>query len=291
MSSTSLLPVEIDDCQTYVSQKSDSDQFHDTPAARATISTWIFASSPITLHDVDTLPTLFCLTNGHPEHAGSLQSFPESPESRPHLPSVHLISSADVIRHINRNGILPPENVHPVGEVNGVTIAGVVVTEFQWVHMPLFPPGLRENTKQVFQHLTHPVKLVRIGMLGLSLPKNAPQLGFHIAFPDGTSVLNYSEGVHRHTNAAEVERVAQNHPAGTLVFAVEPGDAEAIPRWVESPDSKVVYFYEVHQPWRDMFHLPYLDLDRFAQKMSTRFPAKTFRALMESGETTATVAG
>ncbi len=236
------------------------------------------------------LPKLFCLTHGHPEHAGSLQSFLESPEARPHLPNVHLISSAEVIRHINRNGILASENVHPVGDGDSVAVAGVVVTVFQWVHMPLLPPGLREKTEYLFQLLTHPIQLVRIGMLGLSLPMNAPQLGFHIAYPDGTSALNYSEGMHRLTNAAEVERVARNHPADTLLFAVEPDDAEAIPRWVELLKPKGVYIYEAHRPWRDMFHLPFIDLDSFAQQMSTKFPEKTIHALTRAGDVTATVA-
>lgn len=237
-----------------------------------------------------TLPKLFCLTHGHPEHAGSLQSFLESPEARPHLPNVHLISSADVIRHINRNGILPPENVHPVSEGDCVTVAGVRVTVFRWIHMPLLPPGLREKAEYIFQLFTHPVQLIRIGMLGLSLPMNAPQLGFHIAYPDGTSALNYSEGMHRLTHAAEVKSVARKHPADTLLFAVEPDDTEAIPHWVELLDPKDVYIYEAHRPWRDMFHLPFIDLDNFAQQMSARFPTKTFHALTKAGDVTAPVA-
>lgn len=58
--------------------------------------------------------TILCVTHGHPEHAGSLQAFLEAPEARPCLASIHLISSPDVIQHVNRHSILAPENIHPV---------------------------------------------------------------------------------------------------------------------------------------------------------------------------------
>jgi hypothetical protein len=125
--------------------------------------------------------------------------------------------------------------------------------------------------------------LLRIGMLGLRLPMNAPQLGFHIAYPDGTTVLNYSEGVHRLTDPGEVQRVAQKLPADMLFFAVEPDDVKAIPRWVEMLAPKEVYLYEAHRPWRDLFHLPFIDLYKYAHELSRGFPQIMFDALVIPG--------
>lgn len=227
---------------------------------------------------------LFCLTHGHPEHAGSLQKFLEAPESRPYLANIHLISSPEVIRHINRYNVLAPENVHPVKNSESVTIEGVKVTVFTWVHMPLLPPGLRGKLEYIFQLLIHPIDLIRIGTLGLSLPMNAPQLGFHITYPDGTTVLNYSEGVHRLTNPDEVAQVAHDLPADMLFFAVEPDDVEAIPRWVEQLAPKVVYMYEAHRPWRDLFHLPFIDLNAYIPELSKHLPQITFRTLTNAGQ-------
>ena len=227
---------------------------------------------------------ILCLTHGHPEHAGSLQALLESPDARPCLRNVHLISSPDVVQHINRHGILPPENVHPVRNGERVTIAGVTVTAFSWVHMPLLPPGLRHKIDYILQLAIHPVDLIRIGTSGLRLPMNAQQLGFHIAYPDGKTVLNYSEGVHRLTDAREVEQVAQNLPARIVLFAVEPDDAQAIPRWVEMLAPKEVYLYEAHRPWRDLFHLPFIDLNDYARKLSERFGAIAFTALTSAGQ-------
>jgi len=229
-------------------------------------------------------PILFCLTHGHPEHAGSLQALLEAPEARAYLPNVHLISSPDVIRHINRNGILRPENVHDVKDGETITIEGVKVTAFTWVHMPLLPPGMREKIEYIFQLLIHPIDLVRIGTLGLRLPSNAPQLGFYIAYPDGTTVLNYSEGVHRLTSPKEVEQIAKNYPADMLFFAVEPDDAAIIPRWVEMLSPEEVYIYEAHRPWRDLFHLPFIDLNEYANELSKRFHLMAFSAMTKEGQ-------
>ncbi|MBZ0303117.1 MAG: MBL fold metallo-hydrolase [Anaerolineae bacterium] len=227
---------------------------------------------------------LFCLTHGHPEHAGSLRAFLEAPEACPYLPNVHLISSPDVLQHVNRHGILAQENVHSVKDGESVTIAGVKVTAFTWVHMPLLPPGLRPKVEYLFQLILHPIDLIRIGTLGLRLPRNAPQLGFHIAYPDGTTILNYSEGVHRLTNPREVERIARTLPADILFFAVEPDDAAAIPRWVEMLAPREVYVYEAHRPWRDLFHLPFIDLNLYTCNLSERFETVAFSALTRTGQ-------
>lgn len=230
-------------------------------------------------------PVILCLTHGHPEHAGSLQALLERPELRPYLHNIHLVSSPDVVQHINRGAVLAPENVHPVADGQSVVIAGVRVTVFTWVHMPLLPPGLREKLEYLFQLAVHPLDLIRIGLLGLRLPMNAPQLGFHVLYPDGATVLNYSEGLHRLTDAAEVEAVARSLPANLLLFAVEPDDVQAVPHWVEKLAPKAACIYEAHRPWRDTFHLPFIDLETYAAELSGRFPQMRFCALTGSGQT------
>lgn len=228
-------------------------------------------------------PIILCLTHGHPEHAGSLEAFLKAPEARRHLPNVHLISSPDVVKHINRHGILASDNVHPVHDGESVTIDGIKITSFTWVHMPLLPPGLRDKVEYILQLILHPLDLLRIGTSALRLPMNAPQLGFHIAYPDGTTVLNYSEGVHRLTDPREVQQVAEKLPADLLFFAVEPDDVKAIPRWVEMLAPKEVYLYEAHRPWRDLFHLPFIDVRDYARELSKGFPQITFDALVVPG--------
>lgn len=227
-------------------------------------------------------PSILCLTHGHPEHAGSLKELLEAPQMRAYLKNIHLASSEDVVKHINRNHVLAPDNVHVLHDGETAMIAGVQISAFTWVHMPLLPPKFSDKLEYVFQLMIHPIDLIRIGLLGLSLPMNAPQLGFHITYPDGNTVLNYSEGVHRLTNAQEVEAVSRRLPADVLMFAVEPDDAQIIPRWVEMLAPKKAYLYEAHRPWRDVFHLPFIDVQAYAAELAERFPEMRFHALTES---------
>lgn len=227
---------------------------------------------------------ILCVTHGHPEHAGSLRAFLEAPQARQSLAKVHLISSPGVIKHINRNDIFAPERVHSIKNNESVSIDGLTITSFSWVHMPLLPPAFRDKVEYIFQLIVHPIDLIRIGLLGLRLPMNAPQLGFHITYPDGTTVLNYSEGMHRLTAPKEVEKIAKNYPSDMLFFAVEPDDVEAIPRWVKMLVPKDVYLYEAHRPWRDTFHLPFIDLNDYADELSAGFNQMTFSALTKIGQ-------
>ncbi|HRE46644.1 MAG TPA: MBL fold metallo-hydrolase [Aggregatilineales bacterium] len=228
-------------------------------------------------------PKLLCVTHGHPEHAGSLRRFLEAPEARPYLENIHLISSPAVTAHINRRNILLPANVHRIKAGESITLNEIKITAFTWVHMPLLPPGFKHKVDYLLQLALHPFDLLRIGSQGLRLPMNAPQLGFHVRYPDGTTVLNYAEGVHRLTNPQEVQRVARILPADMLLFAVEPDDAESIPRWVEMLSPQEVYLYEAHRPWRDLFHLPFIDLEVYRQRLQQQFQTIVFHALTQPG--------
>lgn len=226
---------------------------------------------------------ILCLTHGHPEHCGSLRRFLLAPQARPYLSRTHLVSSPPVVAHIQRGGVLPPQQVHSVGEGDRVIIGGVHITAFSWRHLPLLPSGLRPSLEYLAHLASRPLDLVRIGLAGLQLPMNAPMLGFHIRFADGQTVLNYAEGLHRLTDPLEVQNVARALPAEALLFAVEPEDVDALPHWVEVLRPQRVYLYEAHRPWRELFRLPYVDLNDYACQLSGRFPTIHFQALPHPG--------
>ena len=230
----------------------------------------------------DAATIILCLTHGHPEHAGSMRELLAAPGAR--LDGVHLVSSPDVVAHVNKDGLLSDARVHGIADGETITVAGVELTTFIWQHMPLLPPGIWPKVEYAFQLLSHPFDLVQIGLSGLRLPANAPTLGFHVVFADGTRVLNYAEGLHRMTNPDEVATNAARFPAETLLFAVEPDDTADIPRWVDALGPSRAYLYEAHRPWRELFGLPYVDLDDYAVELAERLPDTDFAALTEPGQ-------
>jgi hypothetical protein len=233
----------------------------------------------------DALPatstTILCVTHGHPEHCGSLRQLLSDRAAR--LDRTHVVSSPAVIDHVTRNVAVPAANLHPI-EKNGVlALDGVRITAFEWKHMPLLPPGIDRKLDYAAHVLRHPIELARVGTSGLRLPMRAPMLGFHVAFTNGPRMLNYAEGLHRLTDPCEVETTAQRLPADVLLFAVEPEDVDVIPRWIELLSPSTVVLYEAHRPWREMFVLPYVNLDDYAAKLVTRFHQIQFIPLITPG--------
>lgn len=230
----------------------------------------------------DVLPpaatTILCVTHGHPEHCGSLRRLLSAAGAR--LAQTHVVSSPAVVAHVTQDVQLPAGNLHPIEDGRTIEIDGVQVSAFAWRHLPLLPSGVGPKVDYAWHLLRRPVELVRIGTAGLRLPMGAPMVGFHIRWADGTTALNYAEGLHRMTHADEVQAVAQGLPATTLLFAVEPEDAAAVPRWIETLAPSTVLLYEAHRPWRELFQLPYIDLTDYAGTLSARFPQMSFVPLL-----------
>lgn len=230
----------------------------------------------------DVTTTIMCVTHGHPEHCGSLRQLLSDRDAQ--LDRTHVISSPAVIDHVTRDVAVPTANLHPI-EKNGVlALDGVRITAFEWKHMPLLPLGIDRKLDYAAHVLRHPIELARVGASGLRLPMRAPMLGFHVVFTNGPRVLNYAEGLHRLTDPREIETTTQRLPADVLLFAVEPEDVDVIPRWIELLSPSMVMLYEAHRPWREMFDLPYVDLEEYAAKLTVRFRQMQFVPLAATGK-------
>jgi hypothetical protein len=229
--------------------------------------------------------TILCLTHGHPEHVGSMRRFLAAPEVEKRLSSIHLVSSSQLIAFANRDNVLPASNLHVIEPGETVSIAAVDVAAFKWTHGSLLPRGTWPKIGYVKRLVSHPLAAIRIGLSGLRVPRNAPMLGFHLTFVDGTTLLNYSEGMHRQADAQDVQAVARQSPADTVVFAVEPEETDVIPRWIETMSPATVLLYEAHRPWRDIFGMPTIDLGAYAGCLSERLSPTRVRALTTPGQT------
>lgn len=223
---------------------------------------------------------VLCFTHGHPDHVGAVRSMSKQHDSELEA-RTHVVSSREVLRAIagEENG---PRHLHAMRAGDQIELAGAEIECFDWTHMSLLPPGLRPKLAYVRSLLSHPFGLARIGLEGLGHPLRAPMLGFGVRFDDGLTVLNYGEGLHRHTDIDDVRRVAKRFSPQVVLFAVEPEDTEVIPKFLEILDPDVAFIYEAHRPWRELFELPWVDLDDYAGTLGERFPGVNVIPLVEA---------
>jgi hypothetical protein len=230
-------------------------------------------------------PTILCLTHGHPEHVGSIRRLLAALEAEERLSTVHLVSSSRLVAFANRDNVLPASNLHVIAPGETTNVAGVNVAAFKWTHGSLLPDGAGPKREYLTRLVSHPLAAIRIGLSGLRVPTNTPTLGFHLTFANGSTFLNYSEGMHRQANAQDVQAVARQSPADTVVFAVEPEEIDVIPRWVETMSPETVLIYEAHRPWRDIFGMQTIDLVAYAASLSEHLSPTRFHALTRPGQT------
>jgi len=228
---------------------------------------------------------VLCATHGHPDHLGTYRKLLADPEARDHVDRTHFVASRPVVDHVEKRSVLPGERLHVSEPGDELRFGEVRLRPFTWRHLPLLPPGIWEKADYLVQLMRRPVSLARIAVTGLRLPMRAPTHGFHVTYSDGCTVLDYGEGLHRKTDPVEVREVARRLPANVLLFAVEPEEVEALPRWIEILDPSTVLIYEAHRPWRELFDLPYVDLEEFAADLARLFPERSVHALVEPGRT------
>jgi len=214
-----------------------------------------------------------CVTHGHPDHVAGARGLLGALPGQPSLRSVHLVSSAPIVRWAAAG------DRHAVSDRGAVEIAGARITAFAWTHAPLLPPGFRSSLAYAARVIRRPASAFDIARAALGRPLRAPTLGFHVAFPGGQTLINYAEGLHGRADPLTVGVVASSLPAQAALVAVEPEDVPHLPRWISLLDSEQIYLYEAHRPWRERFGLPTVDLQACADRLAAQFPRLRLQAL------------
>ena len=148
---------------------------------------------------------------------------------------------------------------------------------FQWKHMPLLPPGLGAAARHIFHILRHFRAAWRIIRMSLNGPRGPGEmLGYLLRLPEGTNIIIYGEGLHRHSRIEDVATIGRKIPDATLMVATEPEDFAELPQLVVASGAARAVLYEPHRTWRDIFDLPHADLQALQKTMSAAgIPAKT----------------
>ncbi len=204
------------------------------------------------------------LSHGHPEHvAGTISYLKDPTRTAP----VTVVASSPVCRYFERRHGQARDQFLPCQAGQTVKLPNLQIDAFSWRHMRLLPPGLGP----ALQHLRHvasrprlALKIIRKSLWG---PPTGAMLGFRLVPEGGPRILWYSEGLHRLTRVDQVQATGKQLEADALLFAIEPEDLHIIAELLSAIGSPVVIPYEAHQPWREGFGMPVVDLARLTEEL------------------------
>lgn len=211
---------------------------------------------------------LILITHGHPEHLGGTLDHVRDMASDQ---QTTIVASKTVCRYLDKECRSAKVNFNPTEPLEvSMLSGGVRITSFEWHHMPLLPPGFIapiRHTWHILKGFKHTWNILKMSLKG---PKGAGvMLGYALNI-NGESIIIYGEGLHRHCNAADVTFIGAIAPASTILVASEPEDIDDLPALVAASGAAKAIVYEPHRPWRDLYQLPHIDLEKLQQKINDR---------------------
>ncbi len=123
-----------------------------------------------------------CLTHGHQEHYLDCHEVLKAYGGR-------FVSSPLACDHLCKRFGVGLENVVPVQCYDTVEILGFRITPFLWRHRDISPLRAVWRNGHVIDGMIWAWNALYMS------PFTAPFYGFHVALPDGTTVVNYGEGL------------------------------------------------------------------------------------------------
>ena len=106
-------------------------------------------------------------------------------------------------------------------------------------------------------------------------PFYAPYTGFHIALPDGLTILNYNEGFNTKMTDAEIGDLGRRYRTDVLLAGMQLNFIGDVVRGVAALRPKVVILYPPHDRFHAMMGIVSEPWPAFANALRTRFPEIT----------------
>jgi L-ascorbate metabolism protein UlaG (beta-lactamase superfamily) len=208
--------------------------------------------------------TCICVTHGHEEHFLD-------------VPAVARRSGAPVVgpkavcRFLRWRSRLPRDRLLPIRPSETRALPGFTVSAFRWKHRDVNLPGalsralLHGNTTQ----------LAWAWHSATRAPFYAPYTGYHVALPNGLTVLNYNEGFNTKMTDEEIQALGRRFRTDVLLAGMQLDFVADVARGAAALEPEIVILYPPHEHFHAMMGARSSPWEAFAEAVTRRLPQAT----------------
>lgn len=145
---------------------------------------------------------VICVSHGHHEHYTDAHKVASRTGAT-------IVAPPRVCQHLHSHFAVPNEQLVPLKPGDTVTVKGFSITAFPWYHRRInyfkfFMGRFLTGCRFVFTNLLH-------------TPLDTPFSGFMVVTPEGTRILNLSEGMNDKMPSAEVAALRDKHDPDVVI--------------------------------------------------------------------------
>jgi hypothetical protein len=203
------------------------------------------------------------VTHGHFDHCW------DAPPLAQRL-GIPLISSPAVCEFARRQHGTPPELLREVAVGDVVTVGGIRVHVFEWIHRVMDFSMIPPERQPYFEELK-PYARAAAG--------DSPKLGFVLETPGLGALCNYCEGFNNRTDMAAVEEIGRRHQPAVVLAGVQFDYQPYVARAARALGAPEVLLFEPHGALWRYLQVPSRSPDRFAAAVQEQCPRTKVRVL------------
>ena len=181
-----------------------------------------------------------------------------------------VIGSPAVCNFLARRRRIGRDRLRPIrpAQFEQVTVPGFTVTALPWRHRDI--NLWKALGRAVFHGNT--TQLSWAWSSATKAPFYAAYTGFHVALPNGVSILNYNEGFNSKMSNAEAAELGRRFRTDILLAGMQLDFIDDVVRGVAAIRPKVVILYPPHEKFHAMMGVTSAPWPAFADAVKGSFP-------------------
>jgi L-ascorbate metabolism protein UlaG (beta-lactamase superfamily) len=201
---------------------------------------------------------IICLTHGHHEH------YLDTPVVAKKTGAT-VVAPSEICDHLKSRYGISPSQLKPIDLGQTVELRGFRITAFEWRHRTI-------NLWKAFfgGGVLHGLNFVYNGMM--KSPFSARKFGYHVKTPDGTTIMNYCEGLNNNMVVQEVQELGQTHQTDILLAGYQLNFEEHVGLGVKALAPKKAVLFHPHEKLFAKIGVPTSPVDRFVERIKQSSP-------------------